>query len=91
MKENIVRLANTRRVQIEDSLQINNETIPTFLMLIRDRLEYQISLARRMDLVDAVQEISMQTDNSASNNTTENCSWLSSEYADILKQQEQIR
>jgi hypothetical protein len=27
---------------------------------IRDRLEYQLSLARKMSLIEAIQEISMQ-------------------------------
>eukprot|EP01035_Chromulina_nebulosa_P016891 gene16891-22379_t len=87
VKENVVNLANTRRVQIEDTLVTDKDSIKSFLHLIRNKLEYQISLARKMDLVEAVQEIAMQQDNS--DNTS--LSWLSAEYAEILKNQDLIR
>ena len=49
---------------------------------IRDKLEYQLSLARKVQLVDAIQEIAMQENNTG---------WLSEEYAAILHDQENIR
>ena len=49
---------------------------------IRSKLEHQLSLARKMELVDSILEISMQEPDT---------SWLSAEYASILKNQETIR
>jgi hypothetical protein len=49
---------------------------------IRPKLEHQLSLTRKMQLVDAVQEIAMQEGD---------LSWLSEEYAAILRDQETIR
>jgi hypothetical protein len=54
---------------------------------IRPKLDYQFSLARRMELVDAVQEIAM-IDNAGGTTANE---WLSEEYREILRDQEQIR
>ncbi len=49
---------------------------------IRDKLDHQLSLARKMQLVDAVQEIAMQENDKA---------WMSAEFAMILNDQETIR
>lgn len=54
---------------------------------IRPKLDYQFSLQRKMELVDAVQEIAM-VDNAGGASANE---WLSEEYKDILRDQEQIR
>lgn len=81
-KENITRLANYRRVILEESMQANELTIDSYLSLIRSKLEHQLSLARKIQLVDAVQEISMQENSLA---------WLSDDYKDILEDQERIR
>ena len=51
---------------------------------IRPKLDYQFSLARKMELVDAVQEIAMIDNNS-------NNEWMSEEYKEILRDQESIR
>lgn len=85
-----MRLANTRRVQIESSLKSSSSSIRSFLSLIRPKLEYQISLARKVDLVEAIQEVSMQTDATGNGNNVATA-WLSPEYAEILAQQETIR
>ena len=51
---------------------------------IRPKLDYQFSLARKMELVDAVQEIAMIDNNN-------NNEWMSEEYKEILRDQESIR
>jgi hypothetical protein len=91
VKENIVRLANTRRVHIESTLKSSSSSIRSFLTQIRPKLEYQISLARKVDLVEAIQEVSMQTDSTGVGNSQAAAAWLSPEYAEILAQQEAIR
>lgn len=57
-------------------------------MQIRPKLEYQFALQRKMELVDAVQEIAM-IDNAGG--ASANNEWLSEEYKEILRDQEQIR
>ena len=56
----------------------------TYPPQIRPKLDYQFSLARKMELVDAVQEISMID---AANSSE----WMSDEYKEILRDQESIR
>lgn len=81
-KENITRLANFRRTALEESLSTNAATISSFLELIREKLEYQLSLTRKIQLLDAVQEISMQETDKA---------WMSDEFSVMLRDQELIR
>ena len=47
-------------------------------------MDYQFSLAQKMELVDAVQEIAMIDNNN-------NNEWMSEEYKEILRDQESIR
>ncbi len=81
-KENITRLANFRRIQIDEKMSPINDGIVSFLSLIRPKLEYQLSLTRKMQLASALQEISMQESD---------ISWLSEEYSSILNNQELIK
>ena len=75
-------MANYRRVNLQEYVNAVDASLPSFLSLMRDRLEYQISLARKMQLVDAIQELVQQD---------ENPSWLSEEYQMIIRDQEIIR
>ena len=81
-KENITRIANFRRVQLEETISPFPPSVASFLSLVRPKLDYQISLARKMEIVDSIQEITMQESDT---------SWLPSEYKDILVNQELIR
>eukprot|EP01036_Dinobryon_divergens_P032272 gene32272-41825_t len=76
-------ISNYRRVALEEFLTTHEASVPTFLALIREKLEHQLSLTRKMQLVDAVQEITMQE--------AGDTPWLSAEYADVLTHQETIR
>jgi hypothetical protein len=57
IKENITRLANYRRLTIAESLNTEAGSVGCFLGLIRSKLQHQLSLSRKMQLVDAIQEI----------------------------------
>lgn len=81
-KETVTRLANYRRIKLEESLSPSEPSIGSFLSLIRPRLEHQISLARKMELLDALQEITMQETDTR---------WLAPEFADMVRDQETIR
>lgn len=82
VKENITRLANYRRLQLEESLSTNEASIPSFLALLWPRLEHQLSLAKKMDILDVLTEITMQEPDPR---------WLSAEYAAVVRDSEQIR
>jgi len=81
-KENITRLANFRRIQIDEKMSPLNDGLVSFLSLIRPKLEYQLSLTRKMQLASALQEITMQETD---------ISWLSEEYSTILNNQDLIK
>lgn len=81
-KENVTRLANFRRIQVEEAVTTNDDSITSIFELLRSKLDYQLSLSRKFELLDSLQEITMQEDN---------ISWLPAEYADILQNQESIR
>ena len=100
-KENVTRMANYRRIQLEETVSAEDSSVASFLSLvsetnyftflsynngsigqIRPKLEHQLSLTRKMQLVDAVQEIAMQEGE---------LSWMGEEYATILREQETIR
>ncbi len=82
-KETITRLANYRRITLDEFVNAHDPSVIGFLGLIREKLEYQLSLARKIQLVDAIQELSIQDNNSTD--------WLSPEYVEILRDQENIR
>jgi hypothetical protein len=70
-------------VTLDEFVNANDASVIGFLSLIREKLEYQLSLSRKMQLVDAIQELAMQDNN--------NSDWLSPEYLEILKDQERVR
>lgn len=82
LKENVSRLATARRVQLDEQVSMNELAVPVFLDLLFPKLEYQVSLAKKFNLIDAVAEIALQETDMR---------WLSAEYADILRNQEKIR
>ena len=82
IKENILRYAINRRIELSDKTSCNPDTIGSFLSLIREKLEYQLSLSRKMELIDAIQEITLQEPDTR---------WLSVEYAEILRDKDIIR
>jgi len=81
-KEMISRLATARRIQLEETLEAREQSVECFLSLIRGKLEHLLSLARKVDIVDAIMEIAqLEGDNS----------WLSAEYRAILDSQETVK
>jgi Bardet-Biedl syndrome 7 protein len=81
-KENLTRMANYRRTAVEESIAPINAAVHCFFLLMSEKLEYQQSLERKVQLVDAIHELSLQENNPV---------WLSAEYREILAQQESIR
>jgi hypothetical protein len=100
-KEAITRQANYQRRQLDEKTSSREESIPSFLSLLRPRLQKFLALARRFELVDAVQEIAMQEQAGGGGSNEEGKggngmtrippSWLSPEYASIFVEQDAIR
>merc|ERR1712028_111348 len=57
-------------------------TIPAFLKLVHPKLDHQLQLARRVQLVDAVKEVQMQED------TTE---WMTDDYKDLIEHADALK
>jgi Bardet-Biedl syndrome 7 protein len=93
-KETITRLANYRRVTLEETVSANESAIHSFLQLIRGKLDYQLDLSRKVLLVDAVQELAQIMPEGSQEVEAGQAvagSWLSEEYQFILQNQETIR
>lgn len=91
VKENVVRLANYRRTALEEFVTAEDASISAFLNLIRPKLEHQLSLSRKMQLVDSVQELAMADAAPADGGSQPSLEWMTEEYRDILRNQESIR
>jgi len=82
IKEVVTKEATARKVKISIQFDLKEETIPGYLNLIHPKLEAQIALARKVELIDAIKEI--KSDGSDS-------SWMTPEYLEIVENAEIIR
>merc|ERR1712157_656498 len=57
------------------------DTVPAFLKLVHPKLEYQLELKQKADLIEALKEIKMQEDDT---------SFLDPEYAEIVENRDKI-
>jgi len=57
VRKSVTDQANYRRVHVVEALKPNAEAISSFLGLLRPRLEYLLSLARRKELLDVVTDL----------------------------------
>lgn len=94
-KETVTRLANYRRVPLEETVTPSEPALLAFLGLLKGKLDEQAALSRRILLVDAVQELAqLPPDYSADTSSGVQPapgSWLSEECRGILAAQESIR
>merc|ERR1712150_238107 len=81
LKEVITKLATERKIGVRTQFKINPDTVPAFLKLVHPKLEYQLQLKQKADLIEALKEIKMQEDNT---------SFLDPEYAQIINDREKI-
>ena len=72
------RVSSPVRAQIRVAIEfdVNADTVPAFLSLVRPKLEYQLSLAHKVRLIEALKEIKMQEADSA---------YLSPAYVEVLE------
>jgi Bardet-Biedl syndrome 7 protein len=82
LREYITGQATSRRFQLQECLQCDSQTVFTFLSLLRPKLEALLQVARQVELIEAIQEITAQDTDKR---------WLSPEYAEILENADRIR
>ena len=59
VRKTITDQANYRRVHVSETLRMAPEAIGSFLSLLRSRLEYQLSLSRKHELLDTLTDIAV--------------------------------
>ena len=82
-KETLSGIANQRRLRFHEQVIIRDDTVPLFLNKLWPQLNYQLSLATKMELIDSLKEISTPGDEFI-------CDFLSPEYQLILTNRERI-
>lgn len=85
LRETITREATQRKVRInlafDPRQDLKDESIPHFLQLLHPKLEFQRSLSKKVQLIEALREIKMQEDD---------VSFLAPEYSAILEDADRI-
>lgn len=80
LKEMITKEATLRRVQVKVAkISIKDESVETVLDVLHPKLFYQLDLTRKIDLLDALNEVQMQE---------RDISFMSPELAQILQEKE---
>ncbi|CAM9658675.1 unnamed protein product, partial [Pylaiella littoralis] len=82
VKELTSKEATARRVHITESFQGEPNSIPVFLQMLDPKLTKQFVLARQVELIDALKEVSMQEPETP---------WMFDEYRYILDNAERIK
>lgn len=75
LKEGITKEATARKTRISISFDLKDESVAHFFRLLHPKLEYQLSLSRKMQLIEALKEVKMQE---------EDVSFLDPAYKDVL-------
>ncbi|XP_063692711.1 Bardet-Biedl syndrome 7 protein homolog [Bolinopsis microptera] len=75
LKDVITKLATQRKIAVNITYELNEESIPHSLRLIHPKLDEQLLLAKKVQLIDALKELSMHEPN---------LDFLSPEYKDII-------
>ena len=75
-KETIARLATQRRLPLDEQVTIEEESVTCLLGQIWPILSYQLTLSKKMELIESLREVAMQEKDSDA--------WLSKEYKGFL-------
>lgn len=75
VKEVLTKQATARKIQLQLAFDMKQETIPNFLKLIDPKLTYTLGLSRKVEIIEALKDIKLQTD----------ISFLSAEYQEVIK------
>ena len=77
LKDVISREAIKRKVALNANVVMNDATITHVLNLIHPKMEYQIMLAKKVQLIDGLKDLQMQEDD---------LNFLAPEYQEIIEQ-----
>merc|ERR1711871_170257 len=84
VKDTISGHAIQRRLRLQEQITIKEETASLFLMKIWPQLTHQLSLKKKVELIDSLEEIRAQEGDLSGE-------WLSPEYQQIIANQENIQ
>ena len=82
LKEHISREAVRLRVEVHDTISIDEQTVARFLALMHPKLDHQLKLAEQVLLIDAIKEI---------HSSEEDTRWLSEDYKFIHDHADELR
>ncbi|XP_046582061.1 Bardet-Biedl syndrome 7 protein homolog isoform X2 [Haliotis rubra] len=82
LKDVLSKEATKKKIRLDITYDVNDESIPHTLSLIHPRLEHQLLLAKKVQLVDALKELAVHESDT---------SFLSAEYQQILKEADQLQ
>lgn len=82
LKDVLTKKATEKGIRLEITYDINEESIPHILKLLDPKLEYQISLAKKVHLIEALKDVQLQEGN---------VQFMSDEYQQILRDAEKLK
>ncbi|XP_064481512.1 Bardet-Biedl syndrome 7 protein homolog [Ornithodoros turicata] len=82
LKDVLTKEATRKKISLDISCDINDDSIEHVLKLIHPKLEYQLILAKKVQLIDALKELSVHEGNT---------DFLAPEYKGILEDAEQLQ
>ncbi|XP_052091574.1 Bardet-Biedl syndrome 7 protein homolog isoform X3 [Mytilus californianus] len=82
LKDVLTKEATKKKIRLDISYDINDESIPYTLNLIHPRLEYQLLLAKKVQLIDALKELQVHE---------EDLTFMSPEYRQILEEADALQ
>ncbi|XP_063422998.1 Bardet-Biedl syndrome 7 protein homolog isoform X3 [Mytilus trossulus] len=82
LKDVLTKEATKKKIRLDISYDINDESIAYTLNLIHPRLEYQLLLAKKVQLIDALKELQVHE---------EDLTFMSPEYRQILEEADALQ
>lgn len=82
LKDVLSKEATNKKIRLDITYDVQEETIPTTLALIHPRLEYQLLLAKKVQLIEALKELQVNESD---------LSFMSPEYLQLLEEADTLQ
>ncbi|XP_055938767.1 Bardet-Biedl syndrome 7 protein homolog isoform X3 [Argiope bruennichi] len=82
LKDVLTREATKKKISLDISFDINDESVPHMLRFIHPKLEYQLLLAKKVQVIDALKDLKVHESD---------LSFLAPEYQEILNLSDQLQ
>ncbi|KAG8186875.1 hypothetical protein JTE90_024118 [Oedothorax gibbosus] len=82
LKDVLTREATKKKISLDISFDINDESVPHMLRFIHPKLEYQLLLAKKVQVIDALKDLKVHESD---------LGFLAPEYQDILDSADQLQ